>query len=279
MPTRPRLSWNPIRFVTSFVTEGRPAIEEWLALAGRLGLPCVEIYHGLLPSKELAAIRRVRRVLDGYGLCVSMYTCASDFAHPDPAERERQLAHMVEEVERARILGAPVVRVTAGCRHDGVPREEALRWAAEGLTRLAEQTASSCVQLGLENHYQDRLWTAPDVVFHTEAFLELFDMLRETPVGVNFDCSNQLMTGDDPLRVLEVVKHRVCHVHASDRQPGQYAHSVIGEGSVAFDPLLSCLAEISYAGCISLEDGNPEGDEGTRRAIAFMQARIEEHWG
>ena len=279
MPARPRLSWNPIRFVPSFVAEGRPTIEEWLALAHDFGLPCVEVYYGFLPSKEPEAIRQVRRVLDRYELCVSMYTCASDFAHPDPAERERQLTHMIEEVERARVLQAPVVRVTTGCRHEGVPRDQALRWAAEGLTRLAEQTASSGVRLGLENHYQDRLWTAPDVVFHTAEFLELLGMLRDTPLGVNFDCSNQLMTGDDPMRVLEVVKHRVCHVHASDRQPGRYAHSVIGEGSVQFDPILACLAGIGYAGCISLEDGNPEGDEGTRRAIAFMQRKIEEHWG
>ena len=60
--------------------------------------------------------------------------------------------------------------------------------------------------------------------------------------------------------VLRVVRHKVWHMHASDRLPGQYAHSVIGEGSVKFDPIFASLAEIGYAGYVSLEDNNPEGD-------------------
>ena len=78
--------------------------------------------------------------------------------------------------------------------------------------------------------------------------------------------------------VLEVVKHKVWHSHASDRFPGKYDHSVIGEGSVDFDPIFACLAEIGYNGYISLEDNNPEGHEGSRRAVAFIRRKVAEHW-
>ncbi len=275
---RPRLSWNPIRFVPSFVEKGRPTIREWLELAYEFGLPCVEIYYGLRPSREAGDLRNVRQILDRNELGVSMYTCAPDFGHPDAAERERQLAMMLEEVERAQILEAEGIRVTAGCVHEGVSRDDALRWAAESLARLADYAEPRGVKLGLENHYKDRLWSAPDVVFHTAEFLQLFELLRDTAVGVNFDASNQLMTGDDPMTVLEVVAQKVWHVHASDRQPGEYAHSVVGEGSVDFDPIFACLAHIGYSGCISLEDGNPEGDEGTLRGLRFLRRKIIEHW-
>ena len=42
-------------------------------------------------------------------------------------------------------------------------------------------------------------------------------------------------------------------MHASDRFPGKYDHSVIGEGSVNFDPIFACLADIGYHGFISLD--------------------------
>ena len=69
------------------------------------------------------------------------------------------------------------------------------------------------------------------------------------------------------------------HSHASDRFPGKYDHSVIGEGSVDFDQIFACLACIGYDGYISLEDNNPEGHSGTGRAVAFIRRKVAEHWG
>ncbi|MES4792067.1 MAG: hypothetical protein C4321_02950, partial [Chloroflexota bacterium] len=129
------------------------------------------------------------------------------------------------------------------------------------------------------NHYQDRRWSRPDFAFHADVFLEIFRGIKDSPVGVNFDCSNQLMAGEDTLAVLNEVKEKVWHVHASDRFPGEYRHSVVGEGAVDFDPIFRVLAETGFSGYISLEDGNPEGDAGTVRGLDFLRRKIREHWG
>jgi sugar phosphate isomerase/epimerase len=276
---RPTISWNPLRYVNSMMDEGRPTLAEVFAQARDFGFDHVELHHGLLPARTEAGARDVRALLDRHGLRMSQFTCAPDFTHPDPAVREAQQAEMRENVDLALILGAPGCRITTGCKYDEVSREQGIAWAAENFLRLAEYAQPRGVRLGMENHYRDRRWSNEDFAFHGDVFLAVFERVKQSWVGVNFDASNQVMVGEDPMDVLRVVKHKVWHMHASDRFPGQYAHSVIGEGSVQFDPIFACLAEIGYDGYISLEDGNPEGDAGTARALAFIRCKVDEHWG
>ena len=70
---------------------------------------------------------------------------------------------------------------------------------------------------------QDDLGHLTSLYIPPLAGVNSFEGLQDTAVGVNFDASNQLMTGEDPLPVLEAVKHKVWHMHASDRLPGECA--------------------------------------------------------
>jgi sugar phosphate isomerase/epimerase len=275
----PRISWNPLRYINSMMDEGRPTLEEVFRQAVEFGFDHLELHHGLLPGRRAGDAEAVRQQMDRHGLRLSMFTCAPDFTHPARSVRDAQLAEMCENVELTRILGAPGMRVTTGCRYDSVSREQGIAWASEYLLRLADVAQPRNVKLGMENHYRDRRWINEDFAFHGDVFLAVFERIKESWVGVNFDASNQVMVGEDPMDVLRVVKHKVWHMHASDRFPGQYAHSVIGEGSVDFDPIFATLAGIGYDGYISLEDGNPEGDAGTVRALDFVRRKIAEHWG
>ncbi len=276
---KPKLSWAPLRWLPSMLSEGQPTFEHWFCRARQLGLGFVEIYYALIdpPTEERAA--EIRDLLSRYELGVSQLCCASDFTHPDPAVREAELEKMQRFVDLAAVLGAAGVRVTAGCRHEGVSREQGVRWASEYLLRLAEYAQPRGVRLGFENHFRDRLWHAEDFALHAVVYLDIFRRVEHSWVGVNFDSGNQLMTGEDPMVVLRAVKHKVWHMHASDRLPGQYQHSVVGEGAVDFDPIFRCLAEIGYSGFISHEDSNPEGDAGTERSLAFLRRKIAQFWG
>lgn len=274
----PIISWNPLRYVNSMIDQGTPALGEVCAEALELGLDHVEWHYGVIPSHELHDMEETRRLLDGFGLRVSQWTCAPDFTDPNPEMRAKAQSEMRHEVDVARVLGAAGCRVTAGCRHEGVTPEQGIEWAAEQLLRLAEYAQPRGIRLGFENHFKDRRWQHEDFAFRKETFLEIFDRVKESWVGVNFDASNQLMCREDPMEVLNVVKRKVWHMHASDRHPGEYTHTVIGEGSVDFDPIFACLAGIGYSGYVSLEDNNPEGHSGTVRAIAFIREKIAQHW-
>lgn len=279
MAARPGASWLAVRYIDSCIDEGRPTLEQIIEQAYEFGLRYMEIYLGMLRSHEPDYLRQIRETLERNELGVSQITCAPDFTHPDRAERDRQYEEMVRNVRTAQALGADGLRVTAGCAHEGVRREDGIEWAATYLARLGDHAEASSVRLGFENHYRDRRWKQNDFAFHTAEYLAIFERLRDTPVGVNFDTSNQLMSGDDPMAVLDVVKEKVWHVHASDRLPGEYRHTVVGEGAVDFDPIFRCLAGVGFDGFVSLEDGSPEGDEGTMRGLRFIRRKIVEHWG
>ena len=96
---------------------------------------------------------------------------------------------------------------------------------------------------------------------------------------INFDASNQLMNGEDPLIILRKVKDKVATIHASDRLSGEYQHTVIGEGDVDYDAIFRVLKDTGFNGWISIEDGNPYGDEGFKRSLAFLREKVKKYWG
>ena len=70
----------------------------------------------------------------------------------------------------------------------------------------------------LENHYKDGYWQFPEFAQKREVFLQLLAAIPHTPwFGVNYDPSNALIAGEDPLVLLNDVKERMVTMHASDR--------------------------------------------------------------
>ena len=74
------------------------------------------------------------------------------------------------------------------------------------------------IVLGLENHYKDGYWLYPEFAQKAEIFVELLDSIPEQKhFGVQYDPSNALVAGDDPVALLRQVADRVVTMHASDR--------------------------------------------------------------
>jgi sugar phosphate isomerase/epimerase len=260
--------------MNAVLVERTLSVQDWLRSAPGFGLSAVEIYHRFLDLGDLD----VAQLLADLGVRVSMVTCSPDFTNPDEWVRQQATAEMMARVESAVELGAPQVRVTAGMRHPGVGEAQGMGWAVESLARLSDYAAARGVTLALENHYQDRYWDQPDFACRGETFLRLMDDLRGTPIMVNFDASNPLMVGEDPVALLGEVVDRVVSVHASDRPRGRYQHSVIGEGMVDYEGLFGVLASHRFSGWVSVEDGQDQGDEGFRRSLAFVRSLIDRHW-
>src|SRR5204862_8202741 len=126
----------------------------------------------------------------------------------------------VEMVRVARRLGGPgtVCRVLSGQRHPGVGREQGIEWAAGCIHEVLPVARECGVVLGLENHYKDGFWQYPEFAQKKDVFLDLLDAIPRSPnFGVNYDPSNAIIAGDDPLALLDAVKDRVVTMHASDR--------------------------------------------------------------
>ena len=272
---KPTIAWMPVRYIQS-ILQGQITLWDWLRQASAFGVQAVEIYHAFLSDAILPALKAE---LSALGLRVSQITCAPDFTHPDAAVRRAELDALRQRVDWAAELGADAVRTTAGMLHDGIEPDAAARYAADCMVELAEYAVPRGVYPCYENHYKDRLWTREDFSFLPERFLQVFALIEPTPVRVNFDFANPLMTDAEPIALLQRVVHKVHHVHAGDRRPREYQHCVLGEGAVPFRALLTILKAHGYAGYLSIEDGQAEGDAGFRRSLAFLRAQVEAVWG
>ncbi|MBY0515156.1 MAG: sugar phosphate isomerase/epimerase, partial [Gemmataceae bacterium] len=205
----------------------------------------------------------------------------------------------IEMVGVCRRLGGPgsVCRVLSGQRHPGVTREQGLEWAAGCINAVLPAARECGVILGLENHYKDGFWKYPEFAQKQDVFLELVNAITDrTHFGVQFDPSNALVAGDDPVELLRHVADRVVSMHASDRylEPGatldglrqadgtlgyspMLRHGVTGRGLNDYDAILGILAARGYRGWISIEDGMNGMDE-MAASLAFLRRKVAEHF-
>ncbi len=114
---------------------------------------------------------------------------------------------------------------------------------------------------------------------------------------MNYDPSNAIIAGEDPLALLDAVKDRVVTMHASDRffEGGNaedlhrlgahqgYAsilrHGVIGRGLNDYDAIFSTLKSAGFQGWISIEDGDDPavGMEHLRLSAEFLRQKMAQH--
>jgi sugar phosphate isomerase/epimerase len=128
-----------------------------------------------------------------------------------------------------------------------------------------------------------------------DVFVEIVDQINSPWFGVNFDPSNTILAGEDPLVLLERVKHRVVSMHASDRYlkhgtladlrkeessvgyASRLSHGVIGRGMNDYDKIFATLASVGFDSWISIEDGVDGMDE-LRESVHFLRAKIDQHF-
>ena len=173
-----------------------------------------------------------------------------------------------------------------------------MKYAAECIAALLPDAERHGVVLILENHYKDGYWDFPEFAQKREVFLQLLAAIPRSPwFGVNYDPSNAIVAGDDPLQLLDDVRDRVVSMHASDRyfEGGTLAdlqrlgahqgyasilkHGIIGRGLNDYDAIFSTLKRAGFNGWISIEDGNDPavGMEHLRLSAEFLRAKMQEH--
>lgn len=294
----PRLAVFPKAYMDALCIDGSMSLDEWIEIAATLDVPGLELYTGILDLKDPAKWKSYRRKAEDHGMSIPMLCASPDFTHPDPAFRAEQIEKQKRWIDMAAELGGSFCRVLSGQRRPGVSREKGIRYAAESIIACHEHAVQNGVTLILENHYKDNYWKYPEFAQHTDVFCELLDAIdsqKYPNFGVNYDPSNTLLAGEDPLELLRLVKHRVVTMHASDRYlkygtienlhseedstgyARRLSHGEIGKGMNDYDAIFSELKSAGFDGWISVEDG-VEGFEQLEGSVAFLKQKIEEYW-
>ena len=268
------------------------SVFDWIDMSRSLDADGLEMFEGFFTSLEDDYIDRVGEAIRGAGFAMPMLCCSPDFTHPDAAARQRAIDHEATMIRVARRLGGPgtVCRVLSGQRHPGVSREQGLEWAAAGIQAVLPVARECGVILGLENHYKDSFWTYPKFAQKQDVFLELLERVPDRDnFGVQYDPSNAIVAGDNPIALLEAVADRVVSMHASDRYLAEgttlddlrqadgtlgysphLRHGVTGKGLNDYDAIFRILAAHHYRGWVSIEDGMNGMDE-MAESLAFLR--------
>jgi sugar phosphate isomerase/epimerase len=266
-----KLSCLPVSYFREII-DGRMSIRDWALEGARTGLDGIDLSVLFLKSRNPEYLDKTRREIEEAGVRVAMVTTYPDFTHPNPEERERQLAKLQEDIVTASRLGADLLRVTAGQAHPNVDRRDGIEWAANGLSKAMEFARAYPVKLAYENHAKPGAWQYTDFSHPTDIFLEIVERTACVSLGVNWDTANTIAYGDDPIPVLRRVVDRVISVHAADTSTrGELKHVLLGTGLVPFKEMFEILRGAGFDGWICMEEASFKGPAGVKAAADFVR--------
>jgi sugar phosphate isomerase/epimerase len=296
MHAKAQIAAFPKGFI-DLLSKGTMSLFDWIEMAGTLEADGLEMYPRFLPGLTEPVLLEVKAAAERQGLQIPMMCSSPDFTHPDPEFRSNEIEHMKRMIWVMSVLGPKSFRscrVLSGQRRPEVSREEGICWTVDAIRNLLLFAEEHRVHLVLENHYKDGFWTLPEFAQQSDVFLEIIEQIDSPWFGVNYDPSNAIVAGEDPLILLERVKHRIVTMHASDRyvKPGYtleqlkhhdsvgyssaLLHGVIGEGLNDYDAIFAGLRSVNFRGWISIEDGVNGLDE-MQRSVSFIRRKIFEH--
>jgi sugar phosphate isomerase/epimerase len=287
-----KISAFPKCYIDQIAGDRSISVFDWIQMARSLDADGLEMYDGFFTSLETSYVDGIGQAITAAGFAMPMLCCSPDFTNPDADARKRAVDREAQLIGVARRLGGPrtVCRVLSGQRYPTLSRRQGLEWVVACINRLLPVAREHDVVLGLENHYKDSFWTYPEFAQKMDVFLELTGAIPDRDhFGVQYDPSNAIVAGDDPIALLEAVADRVVSMHASDRYLAEGAtlddlrqsdgtlgyspnlrHGVTGKGLNDYHAIFRILADHHYQGWVSIEDGMSGMDE-MAESLAFLR--------
>jgi sugar phosphate isomerase/epimerase len=291
---KPKLAAFPKCFMDELCVHRTMTLFQWIELAAMLGVQGLEFYSGFLEDND-DFLRKTKDHLREHELEMPMLCCSPDFTQPDPALLQKEIDREKRMIEITAYFGGRFCRVLSGQRRPGLSREAGVAQVVRVITGLLPFAEKHGVVLTMENHYKDNYWQYPEFAQKMEVFAEIVAQIDSPWFGVNYDPSNTILAGEDPLELLERVKHRVVSMHASDRflktgtiedlrkeedsvgYASRLSHGVIGKGMNDYDKIFSTLNAVGFSGWISIEDGM-NGMDDLRESVRFLREKIDRHF-
>jgi len=197
----PRISLFPKCYFDE-LADGRRSYAGWIREAATLGGEGIEHYDGFFRSLAPADVDPIAAVMEETGQITSLICFSPDFTHPEADERRRQVERQKAAIDLTVRLGATHCRTLSGQRHPGMSRADGIARTIDGITRSLEYAGRRGVVLCMENHYKDGTWRYPEFAQPEDIFLEILERIDAPNFGVQYDPSNALVGGYDPLRFL-----------------------------------------------------------------------------
>ena len=291
----PKLAAFPKGFIKQLVS-GQMSIFEWIKLADELRVDGLEFYNNFADVKDSKNWSTVRKAVEETGMVIPMMCASPDFTIPDPLLRKQEVEKEIYAIEMSAALGAKYCRVLSGQRRKDITKEEGMNYVVDSINACIPTAEKLGITLIIENHYKDDFWTEPEFAQMMDVFVDLVSRINSKSFGVNYDPSNVIAAGEEPLELLEKIKHRVVTMHASDRYLANgtiedlrkaeggsagyvsfFKHGVIGKGLNDYDAIFKTLKDVGFDSWISIEDG-VDGMDQMHESADFLREKIKKYW-
>ncbi|MBO3757831.1 MAG: sugar phosphate isomerase/epimerase family protein [Thermoproteota archaeon] len=241
---------------------GKLDVPSFIKLVRQFNISYIELLNVFWKSKD--EIDLAKKISDENGLKISAYDIDNDLVQSSHEKRKEQITKIIEGVNVALKLNAPVVRVFGGELKEDIKREDAIKMIIEGLKEGADYAYEHGIKLALENHGE---------LYGTGKQLEyIVKAVNSKALGLNFDMGNFLLSGDNAINAIKIVGKYIYHVHLKDfKSNGEEAEFLSingkkytcvgpGEGETNFIEFLNELKKVNYDGVLSIEN-EKKGDE------------------
>lgn len=277
------------------ICSGKMDLFDWFDHSVELEVEGLELYSGFLKSYKSKYLKKIRNSVEAYGMTIPMMCYSPDFTLKDSAARRKQVELQIDAINATAELGGRFCRTLSGQRRTDLSIEDGIEMVVECIKRCLDAAEKCNVRIVIENHYKDNFWEYPEFALKKEVFTKIVERIDSPWLGVQFDPSNAVVAGDDPIEVMEMIKNRIMTIHASDRylvgghkledlkhSNGEIGyspyliHGVTGEGANDYDEIFAILKEIQFNGWISIEDGLNGMDE-MKRSVDYLKMMREKY--
>ena len=268
-----QLAAFPKCYLDDIVVHKSMTLFDWVEKAGQLGVDGLEMYNLFFKDMGDMFLDEVRKKCEEFGLALPMMCFSPDFTNPDLEKRLEALAKQKEAIDLTAKLGGMFCRTLSGQNRPELDRKKAVRWCVEMIQEAVAYAEEKGIIINIENHYKDGYWEYPEFALRSEIFLEIIEQIDSPYFGINFDPSNTIVAGEDPIQLLEKIKSRVVTMHASDRYlmngsledlrkiemdplhgyAKSIQHGIIGRGLNDYDAIFQILKSAGFDGWISIE--------------------------
>jgi len=292
-----QLAAFPKCYLDEIIIRKSMTLFDWIEKSAKLDIDGLEMHNLFFLDQGDEYVDEVARKCEEFKLALPMMCFSPDFTNPDLKRRLEELAKQKEAIDLTAKLGGMFCRTLSGQNWPGLEQDKAVRWCVEMIQETVAYAEEKGIIINIENHYKDGYWEYPEFALRSDIFLEIIEQIDSPFFGINFDPSNTIVAGEDPIELLEKIKNRVVTMHASDRYllngnledlrrlemdplhgyAASIQHGIIGRGLNDYDAIFQILKDAGFDGWISIEDGMNGMDE-LRQSAEFLRGKIKQYF-
>jgi protein FrlC len=186
-------------------------------------------------------------------------------------ERRDTVRYWVQCVHLALDLGCNTVVVAGGWSVQPHGRDEAWRWAREGLATVAREAEQRGAVLALENINSRRA----DVVVSSRDVAAMIEEVGSPALRPMLDFYHLHLEAEDPFEAIERLGADLADVHFLDARRADRARVVPGLGEMPLPDILLALQHVRYDGWLVVEIWGDDPLTLGRQAVRFFAEQRE----